>query len=185
MSINPIQEYNHTLGSAVIGGYVYRGPIEALQGKYFYGDFLSGLVRTLDFDREHPHRHHSTAQTAHGQYLRGTQLRVFDPNDPNYTHALAGDAFGIDKITGFGEDNNGNLYIIDFGGTAGDSSFTNETGEYPSAGRGEIFKLVPVLRGDANNSGAVDTADFTDRGEQLQQNSGVSWTAAISTTTAG
>ncbi len=33
---------------AVIGGYVYRGTSEGLQGKYFYAD-LSGKVLTLQF----------------------------------------------------------------------------------------------------------------------------------------
>jgi glucose/arabinose dehydrogenase len=176
-SINPIQEYSHTFGSAVIGGYVYRGPIESLQGKYFYADFLSGFVKQLDFDRNTPT---ASFNGANGTTVDVTALlnsRVFDPNDPNYTAALAGDAFGIDKITGFGEDNNGNLYIVDFGGTAGDSSFTNETGEYPSAGRGEIFKLVPVLRGDANNNGAVDSIDFSIVASHFNMASGATWTS--------
>jgi glucose/arabinose dehydrogenase len=175
--INPVQEYNHSFGSAVIGGYVYRGPIQALQGKYFYGDFLSGLVRTLSFDRATPAGSFNGANGIAENVTGPLNSRVFDPNDPNYTLAAAGDAFGIDKLTGFGEDNNGNLYLVDFGGTAGDSSFSNATGEYPAAGLGEIFMLVPVRPGDANNSGTVDSADFTILSNNFNTTSGALWTS--------
>jgi hypothetical protein len=65
---------------------------------------------------------------------------VFDPKNPNYTSAL-GSAFGIGRVVSFGEDNFGNLYIIDFGGTRGDNGFG---ADYPNAGAGQIFMLVPV-----------------------------------------
>ncbi|HJT01545.1 MAG TPA: PQQ-dependent sugar dehydrogenase [Terriglobales bacterium] len=42
----PIAEYDHTIGEAIIGGYVYRGTIAALQGKYVFAD-LTGKVFTL------------------------------------------------------------------------------------------------------------------------------------------
>lgn len=42
----PIAEYDHTIGNAIIGGYVYRGTIAALQGKYVFAD-LTGKVFTL------------------------------------------------------------------------------------------------------------------------------------------
>jgi glucose/arabinose dehydrogenase len=45
---NPIFSYDHTVGQAVIGGYVYRGTSEGLQGQYFYAD-LGGKVFTLQF----------------------------------------------------------------------------------------------------------------------------------------
>jgi glucose/arabinose dehydrogenase len=41
----PILEYNHELGCAVIGGYRYRGgQVQALVGRYLYGDFCSGTI---------------------------------------------------------------------------------------------------------------------------------------------
>ena len=41
----PIVEYSHSLGEAIIGGYVYRGSaMPALQGVYVFGDYLSGKV---------------------------------------------------------------------------------------------------------------------------------------------
>jgi len=41
----PVSEYNHKIGEAVTGGYVYRGSaIPALRGFYLFGDFTSGRV---------------------------------------------------------------------------------------------------------------------------------------------
>ena len=45
----PIAEYDHSIGDAIIGGYVYRGTIAALQGKYVFAD-LTGKVFTLTED---------------------------------------------------------------------------------------------------------------------------------------
>ena len=46
-----------------------------------------------------------------------------------------------EAVVSFGEDNAGNLYVVDFGGTRGDVGFG---ADYPNAGRGQIFMLVPV-----------------------------------------
>jgi glucose/arabinose dehydrogenase len=44
----PVASYDHSLGSSVVGGYVYRGPGNpAMQGSYFYGDFGSGRIWSL------------------------------------------------------------------------------------------------------------------------------------------
>jgi glucose/arabinose dehydrogenase len=43
--VMPVAEYNHELGNAVIGGYVYRGQnLPAWWGVYLYGDYGSGRV---------------------------------------------------------------------------------------------------------------------------------------------
>jgi glucose/arabinose dehydrogenase len=43
--VMPVAEYNHELGEAVIGGYVYRGQnLPAWWGVYLYGDYGSGRV---------------------------------------------------------------------------------------------------------------------------------------------
>ncbi len=44
----PIYEYDHTLGTAIIGGYVYHGSTLAdLAGNYVYGDYGSGRIWAL------------------------------------------------------------------------------------------------------------------------------------------
>ena len=46
--ILPVTEYDHTLGCAVTGGYVYRGTsFPSLAGQYFYGDYCSGRFFAL------------------------------------------------------------------------------------------------------------------------------------------
>jgi uncharacterized repeat protein (TIGR03806 family) len=49
--IDPLVEYDHTVGNCVIGGYVYRGSaIPSLVGTYIYGDNGVGAVWALTFD---------------------------------------------------------------------------------------------------------------------------------------
>jgi glucose/arabinose dehydrogenase len=40
--VAPLAEYSHLDGRAVVGGFVYRGSIPALQGKYLFGEFSFG-----------------------------------------------------------------------------------------------------------------------------------------------
>jgi hypothetical protein len=40
----PLAQYDHTDGPAITGGYVYHGPLEALQRKYVFGDIVNGRV---------------------------------------------------------------------------------------------------------------------------------------------
>ena len=50
--MEPIFEYNQSNGDrSITGGFVYRGGvIQDLQGKYIYGDFVSGRIWALDED---------------------------------------------------------------------------------------------------------------------------------------
>ena len=157
-SVNPIREGDHTGRSSYIGGYVYRGPIAELQGKYFYADFVrSNIFMLSNFDRNLPVSAYSgnnlnldpttnlaalgTLTTVASSSISSLwNSLIFDPTDPTYTSAL-GSAFGIGRVVSFGEDNSGNLYIVDFGGTRGATDFGND---YPNAGRGQIFMLVPI-----------------------------------------
>ena len=176
-SVNPIQEGPHSpvnqnspLGdveirntgrSAYIGGYVYRGPITELQGKYFYSDFVHGNIFSLDFDADTPIENFSGTnfnlqQSESGQNVASLGTRevvlnrnlnslwhtiMVDTQDPTYTPALGAD-FGIGRVVSFGEDNAGNLYIIDMGGNRGDPGFGND---YPGGATGQIFRLTAIL----------------------------------------
>jgi glucose/arabinose dehydrogenase len=101
-AVPPVTEYLHGTGpfqgSSVTGGYVYRGPVESLQGLYIFGDFIrarlwsvpaGGLVQGQTF-------------AASGFTLRNTD---FAPDVGSYTN-----------IASFGEDQSRNLYIIDYDG---------------------------------------------------------------------
>jgi uncharacterized repeat protein (TIGR03806 family) len=47
--IDPVAEYSHTDGISITGGYVYRGTAQpGLRGRYFYGDFGSGKIWSLN-----------------------------------------------------------------------------------------------------------------------------------------
>ncbi len=93
----PIHEYGHTGapdgGFSITGGYVYRGPIESLQGTYFFADFISEQIWSFRYDGITPNEFTN----------RTLQLR---PEDET----------AINAISSFGEDVNGNLYILDLGG---------------------------------------------------------------------
>ena len=139
-SLNPIRQRTHSQGDfSVTGGYLYRGPITELAGKYIYGDFVAQRLYTLDFDRD---TDPSAFDGNQGTFTDVTALfnsLIMDPTDPNYTPAQAGQLFGVDRLVSFGEDNAGNLYIVDFGYGTNDFG-----GQYPPAGRGEIFRLTLV-----------------------------------------
>ena len=51
--VQPVYEYDHSHGSSITGGYVYRGnAVPSLQGKYLYADFVSGRVWVLDLNSD-------------------------------------------------------------------------------------------------------------------------------------
>ncbi|MDB5159487.1 MAG: glucose dehydrogenase [Mucilaginibacter sp.] len=101
----PITEYNHKEGVSVIGGYVYNGQqVTSLKSKYIFGDW-TGPVWYL--------------QKAGNSWLRG---KITIQNYPENA-----------KITGWGEDQLGELYFL-----------TNtETGPGPAgATTGSIYKII-------------------------------------------
>jgi hypothetical protein len=99
----PVTQYGHgsgpLQGNSITGGHVYRGPIEALQGLYIFADFVSGNVwsapiASLPFG--------STAASS----VFTNRNAAFTPN-----------AGSLSSVTGFGEDEAGNLYIVTIGGS--------------------------------------------------------------------
>lgn len=47
--VQPVAQYTHAAGCSVTGGYVYRGRnVRRFAGRYFYGDYCSGRVWSLD-----------------------------------------------------------------------------------------------------------------------------------------
>jgi len=83
----PVAEYAHVdANCSVTGGYVYRGQrVPSMQGFYVFGDYCSGVVRTL----VHFAGHWRMATLADTAFL----------------------------ISSFGEDDAGELYLVDLGGS--------------------------------------------------------------------
>ena len=81
----PVLDYDHTQGCAITGGYVYRGArLPILAGHYFYADYCRGWVRSF-------------------RYVNNA---VLDQHDHTPDFGIPG------LITSFGEDLQGELYIV-------------------------------------------------------------------------
>jgi glucose/arabinose dehydrogenase len=51
--VDPIWEYNHSVGKSIIGGGVYRGKdVPELNGAYIYADYVTGQIWALWYDRD-------------------------------------------------------------------------------------------------------------------------------------
>ncbi len=49
--VDPIWEYDHSVGRSITGGFVYRGSkIPDLQGSYIFGDWVSGFLWALSYN---------------------------------------------------------------------------------------------------------------------------------------
>lgn len=52
-NVDPITEYDHSVGQSITGGYVYRGTQNpSLQGTYVFGDFVSGRIWGIPADSQ-------------------------------------------------------------------------------------------------------------------------------------
>lgn len=98
----PVAEYSHGAGPrqgrSVTGGYVYRGAVTSLRDRYVFADFVTGNIWTVPF-----------ASFAAGQTLPSSR---FERRNEDF----APDAGAINQLVSFGEDNTGNLFIVDFDG---------------------------------------------------------------------
>ena len=98
----PVTEYAHgsgpLQGNSVTGGFVYRGPVEELQGLYIFADFISDNIWSVP-----------AASLVQGSTAPSSSFTrrnaAFDP-----------DAGDLTNVTSFGEDEAGNLFIVAFGG---------------------------------------------------------------------
>jgi glucose/arabinose dehydrogenase len=87
--VPPVLEYAHEKGRcSIIGGYVYRGQaVSRIAGKYLYGDYCSGEIFALP-------KMHAGKTSREPQVVAKTLFR----------------------ISSFGEDEAGELYVLDHGG---------------------------------------------------------------------
>ncbi|HEX8640308.1 MAG TPA: PQQ-dependent sugar dehydrogenase [Allosphingosinicella sp.] len=100
--VPPVAEYLHGTGTrqgnSVTGGYVYRGPVEALRGQYFFGDFVRGNIWSIPI-----------AQVRQGRTIASA---AFILRNADFT-PLSGT---INNVASFGLDQANNLYIVDYDG---------------------------------------------------------------------
>ncbi|HYO07362.1 MAG TPA: PQQ-dependent sugar dehydrogenase [Tepidisphaeraceae bacterium] len=89
--IDPIAEYGRDKGGSVTGGVVYRGKqFPALEGIYFYADYVSGRFWGLKYDS--------------GKVLANHELTVTVNGNPTLNRV---------QPSGFGEDPDGEIYVCD------------------------------------------------------------------------
>ena len=83
----PVHEYSHDEGCSVTGGHVYRGSrVPGLRGHYFYADYCGGWIRSF--------RYQGGQVTDAREWVEG----------------------GIGNVLSFGEDAEGELYVLSANG---------------------------------------------------------------------
>ena len=86
-------------GFSITGGYVYRGPIPELAGRYFFADFSTARLWSLRWDGSSPALFNGSNYTELTDHT----------GDPNFTPDIG----SLGAISSFGEDALGNLYLLD------------------------------------------------------------------------
>lgn len=103
--VAPIYDYVRGSGTfqglSVTGGYVYRGPVAALDGQYFFGDYVRGRLFSLVFNGTTPGAFNGTNFTSRTDWTASTTTT----------------AGTIGNISSFGEDAAGNVYLVSYGGS--------------------------------------------------------------------
>jgi hypothetical protein len=94
----PVLDYPHTEGCSITGGYVYRGTrVTALSGLYLYADYCNGWVKSFRY--------------ANGQVTEQQEWPDLEPGG---------------SISSFGEDAQGELYVVVYGSS------------------GAVYRIVPL-----------------------------------------
>jgi plastocyanin len=115
--IDPVAQYDHDEGRAIVGGFVYRGSaIPPLQGRYVFGDY----ARTLNNGGR-------LLYLARKNIIRGNTIRKSKPLELRLAGQIGLGLF----LLGFGQDASGELYVLG-----------NATG-VPSGSTGVVLKIAP------------------------------------------
>jgi glucose/arabinose dehydrogenase len=93
---DPIHEYDHSLGSSITGGHVYRGQAlgTAYVGRYFFGDFIRSRVWSVGLTIGANGEATASARTEHTAELGGTAE--------------------LANVASFGVDAAGELYVVSY-----------------------------------------------------------------------
>jgi glucose/arabinose dehydrogenase len=89
----PLAEYPHDEGCSITGGYVYRGKaLPALDGRYFYADYCTGLLRSFVWNQGFVREHWDWKRAIDREGV-------------------------ITQVSSFGVDHDGELYIVELTGS--------------------------------------------------------------------
>ena len=143
--VDPIYEYGHNFGNfgglSVTGGFVYEGEADRFDGQYFFADFVTENIWSID-----PH-----AQDPSSTVLNRNGIL------PESTSSLNG-------VSAFGEDGNGELYILSHSNgriyrfeTDSEIAFWNGDSANGTAGDGTNWNQANNwTRGTSTDTGYVD-----------------------------
>lgn len=127
---DPIYEYSHALGESITGGYVYRGcAAPPFDGRYFYADFISGRVWSLNV----------TGGVA--------------SDNRQHTPGLFG---GFEPIASFGRDAKGELYAVDYGGIVWKIVPVKDPADFNADGTVNTIDFIEFLNAFNDNSLCAD-----------------------------
>ncbi|MCA9285985.1 MAG: PQQ-dependent sugar dehydrogenase [Phycisphaerales bacterium] len=139
---DPIHTYGHNAagGISITGGYVYRGcQIPEFEGNYIFADWGNGKVWTLQYD--------------------GNSVSNLTLQTSNISPSIEGVL--VNQIASFGEDANGELYVVDHGSTT----------------TGQVFRIIrnPALEPlpDCNDNGNPDSCDIANGASMDENGNGI------------
>jgi hypothetical protein len=148
--VEPLSDYGHGDGRSVIGGYVYRGSIPLLQGKYIFGEFSWGsgnyndsVGRLLWMDPFDELGDLKDSPLAIEELVRGESC----------SESFFSDVCTLDiTLYSFGTDDDGELYAVGFK-------------KFPSPSAMVVYKFTDAYflpEGDYDEDRTVDEADYLD-----------------------
>ena len=146
--VGPIAEYTHADGVSIIGGYVYRGSIPALQGKYIFGELSYGPNGRLD---NQGRLFWIDPYDEAGEVKDLSENRIHEiavgPSSCAESYNSPGDCAIDGVVNSFAVDDDGELYVIGLRNS-----------------RTLVYKITDAYflpDGDYNQDGVVDAADYT------------------------
>lgn len=164
-AIDPVHEYGHGVGLnegfSITGGYVYRGDIAALQGQYFFADFVSNRIWSFEWD---------SSQTP--DQFDGSSITSFF----EWTEQLSVDQGTVNSVSSFAENSAGELFIIGLDGEifriTGATIAASTNGDFLRDGDVNLTDIDllhdaignpatgAVITFDLNENGSVDFSDL-------------------------
>lgn len=167
---NPIHDYDHGVGEAITGGYVYRGPSPGLQGQYIFADFISSKMFALKMVGGTPHVIELTSRiTSQSGPVENIASFGEDSLHRLYAVSLNGSIFRLDPSIAAGD---GSDAIFGGGGDdkiyggAGDDRLRGERGgDTISGGLGNDLVVGGIGRDVLSGGAGNDRFDFNGLGE--------------------